>query len=227
MLTVKSYCWICALPVWHTAIGVCYWCEQQLELTLPRCLRCGFPKSTEVTECEQCCRKPCVWDGLIPVGGYHPPLSKLLHQLKFAAQTAHVVMLSRLMLLNYLYYRRQYAWQKPDAIVVVPLHPKRFAQRGFNQSELLARPLARWLSCDYFPQAVRRVKATTTQHTLGRATRQRNLRHAFELTMNLAGLHIVVIDDVVTTGATVTEIVYLLQNQQVASVQVWCLCRTL
>lgn len=227
MLTIKSRCWICMLPVWHASVGICSWCERKLLLDQPRCLRCALPAETACSTCHACQQVPFPWQGTIAAASYLPPLSKLLHQFKFSSQTALAAMLSRLILLNYLRYRRHYLWQKPDIVVAVPLHPKRYQQRGFNQSDLLARPLARWLACQYGSNAIRCTKLTTTQHTLDRASRQRNLGQVYDVTASLSGKHIALIDDVVTTGATAREIVRLLQQQQVASVQVWCLCRTL
>ncbi|MBT0723733.1 hypothetical protein HH682_04610 [Rosenbergiella sp. S61] len=215
------------LPVWYASVGICHWCEQKLSLDQPRCLSCALPTDTVSHSCAACQQQPILWQGTITAADYLPPLSKLLHQFKFSSHTALAAMLSRLILLNYLRYRRHYQWQKPDTVVAVPLHPKRYQQRGFNQSDLLARPLARWLACQYWPNAIRCTKLTATQHTLDRASRQSNLGQVYDATTNLCGKHVAIVDDVVTTGATAREIVKLLQLQQVASVQVWCLCRTL
>ena len=227
MLTIKSRCWICMLPVWHALVGICSWCEQRLMLEQPRCLGCALPTDNVGHTCRTCQQSPFPWQGTITAADYLPPLSRLLHQYKFSSQTALAAMLSRLILLNYLRYRRHYLWQKPDIVVAVPLHPKRYQQRGFNQSDLLARPLARWLACQYWPNAIRCTKLTATQHTLDKASRQRNLSQVYDVTTALSGKHVALVDDVLTTGATAREIVRLLQQQQAASVQVWCLCRTL
>ncbi|WP_241608218.1 hypothetical protein [Rosenbergiella australiborealis] len=227
MLTIKSACWICLLPVWHTSVGICYWCEQKLRLDKPRCLNCALPSESVCNSCSQCQKTPSLWHGILTAADYLPPLSKLLHQFKFSSQTILAPTLSRLILLNYLRYRRDYQWPKPDCFLAVPLHPKRLRQRGFNQSELLAQPLARWLSCRYWPNAIRCTKVTVNQHTLDKAGRQSNLEQVYEATADLRGYHIALVDDVVTTGATAKAIAYQLQQRQVASIQIWCLCRTL
>ena len=96
-----------------------------------------------------------------------------------------------------------------------------------NQSDLLCRPLARWLGCRYAASALRRVQATAIQHQLSARLRKRNLKNAFRLELPVHGLHIALVDDVVTTGSTVAELSRLLLQSGAASVQVWCLCRTL
>ncbi|WP_312240482.1 phosphoribosyltransferase family protein, partial [Pantoea sp.] len=91
----------------------------------------------------------------------------------------------------------------------------------------LARPLARWLGCEYQPHGLRRRRHGAPQRRLNARQRRRNLRAAFRLEMAVQGRHIALIDDVVTTGTTVAEITRLLLAHGAASVQIWCLCRTL
>lgn len=108
-----------------------------------------------------------------------------------------------------------------------PLWSRRHWRRGFNQSDLLCQPLARWLGCAWDSQTITRVRATATQHHLSARLRKRNLKNAFRLELPVQGLHMVIVDDVVTTGSTVAEIAQLLLRNGAATVQVWCLCRTL
>jgi len=114
-----------------------------------------------------------------------------------------------------------------NRIVSDPLYSRRQWLRGFNQSELLSRPLARWLSCRYASHTLTRVRPALTQHFLSARQRKSNLKNAFRLELPLDGLHIAIVDDVVTTGSTVAEITRLLLQGGAATVQVWCLCRTL
>ncbi|KAB2522651.1 DNA utilization protein GntX, partial [Enterobacter hormaechei] len=104
---------------------------------------------------------------------------------------------------------------------------RRHWRRGYNQSDLLCRPLARWLGCRYPASALKRTHATAVQHRLNARSRKRNLKNAFRLELPVNGLHIAIVDDVVTTGSTVAELSRLLLQSGAASVQVWCLCRTL
>lgn len=167
------------------------------------------------------------WQRLVSVSDYTPPLSLLVHQLKFTRRSEIAAALARLLLQEVLMARRSTGLQLPDRIVSVPLWSRRHWRRGFNQSDLLCQPLARWLGCAWDSQTITRVRATATQHHLSARLRKRNLKNAFRLELPVQGLHMVIVDDVVTTGSTVAEIAQLLLRNGAATVQVWCLCRTL
>lgn len=171
--------------------------------------------------------KPPPWQRLVSVSNYTPPLSLLVHQLKFTRRSEIAAALARLLLQEVLMARRSTGLQLPDRIVSVPLWSRRHWRRGFNQSDLLCQPLAHWLGCAWDSQTITRVRATATQHHLSARLRKRNLKNAFRLELPVQGLHMVIVDDVVTTGSTVAEIAQLLLRNGAATVQVWCLCRTL
>ena len=164
---------------------------------------------------------------LVSVSDYTPPLSLLVHQLKFTRRSEIAAALARLLLQEVLMARRSTGLPLPDRIVSVPLWSRRHWRRGFNQSDLLCQPLAHWLGCAWDSQTITRVRATATQHHLSARLRKRNLKNAFRLELPVQGLHMVIVDDVVTTGSTVAEIAQLLLRNGAATVQVWCLCRTL
>lgn len=227
MFTFKGNCWLCHLPVVTSSRGICSLCLRQLPPLPPLCHRCGLPAAPDTRECGRCLIDPPPWQALVCASDYQPPLSRLLHQFKFSGNTALAVMLAKLILLSWLQRHGEHGLQKPDLIVSSPLHRHRLWQRGFNQSALLAQPLAHWLSCDYAPQALSRIRKTAVQHQLGLRQRKRNLRGAFIVNQPLRGLHIALVDDVVTSGNTASEIVQTLQASGASSVQVWCLCRTL
>lgn len=115
----------------------------------------------------------------------------------------------------------------PDVLVSVPLHRGRQWRRGFNQSALLAESLAHWLRCTHHPGQLIRTQPARIQHRLNARQRARNLKNAFRLEFPVEGCHIAIVDDIVTTGSTVSEIARVLKQGGAASLQVWCLCRTL
>ena len=227
MLTVPGLCWLCRMPLALGHWGICSVCAQSVRCRVCLCPQCGLPATHATLPCGRCLQKSPPWQRLVTVSDYTPPLSSLIHQLKFSRRCEIALALSRLLLQEVLLARRATGLRLPDRIVSVPLWQRRHWRRGFNQSDLLCRPLARWLGCSWDSQSVTRVRATATQHHLSARLRKRNLKNAFRLELPVRGLHMVIVDDVVTTGSTVAEIAQLLLRNGAATVQVWCLCRTL
>lgn len=227
MLTVPGLCWLCRMPLALGHWGICSVCAQSVRCRVCLCPQCGLPATHATLPCGRCLQKSPPWQRLVTVSDYAPPLSSLIHQLKFSRRCEIAVALSRLLLQEVLLARRATGLRLPDRIVSVPLWQRRHWHRGFNQSDLLCRPLAHWLGCAWGSQSVTRVRATATQHHLSARLRKRNLKNAFRLELPVRGLHMVIVDDVVTTGSTVAEIAQLLLRNGAATVQVWCLCRTL
>ena len=117
----------------------------------------------------------------------------------------------------------------PEVILPVPLHNKRLRQRGYDQVLLLARALQRQLRGITLPldsHLLQRVRHSPAQQQLDASARQKNVRRAFALRGSRVFKHVAVLDDVVTTGATVSEITRLLKNSAVERVDVWSIART-
>lgn len=227
MLTIPGRCWLCHLPLACPSWGFCSRCTAIFPPPLAVCPQCGLPALSERLSCGRCLLQPPPWDALVYVSDYKPPLRRLIHDLKFNATPSLAPALARLLLLSILHARRERQLTLPDILLSVPLHQRRALQRGYNQSALIANSLALWFRCRHSHKAVRRLRAGFTQHQLGAKQRQSNLKGAFRVEIPVAGLHIAIVDDVVTTGNTVAEIARLLKKQGAATVQVWCLCRTL
>ncbi|MCA2025260.1 DNA utilization protein GntX [Enterobacter sp. K16B] len=227
MLTVPGLCWLCQMPLALSGWGICSVCTRSFTRRIATCPQCGLPATNPAFPCGRCLKKAPPWHALVAVDDYVPPLSRLIHSLKFSGHSSLAQPLARLLLLAVLQARRQRALPKIDRVVNVPLYQRRHWRRRYNQSDLICRPLARWLGCRYDARALTRVHATAIQHQLNARLRKRNLKNAFRLELPVDGLHIAIVDDVVTTGSTVAELSRLLLQSGAASVQVWCLCRTL
>ncbi|WP_075182544.1 DNA utilization protein GntX [Pantoea sp. 1.19] len=226
MLSMPARCWLCEMPLRLPGHGICSLCLRSLP-SLAVCPRCGLPSAHPALACGRCLLRPPPWQRLVAVSDYSPPLSTLVTRFKFHRTTALTAPLARLILLRWLSLRRAQAIVAPDLLLSVPLHRRRVLRRGFNQAALLARQLAHWLGCEYAADGLRRIRHGRAQRALSAAGRRRNLRGAFRLALAVAGRHVAIVDDVVTTGSTVGELCRLLQAAGAASVQVWCLCRTL
>ncbi|MBB5203540.1 ComF family protein [Inhella inkyongensis] len=116
----------------------------------------------------------------------------------------------------------------PQVWLPVPLYPTRLRHRGHNQSLLIAQALARRTAVPVWSNALLRLWDTPSQTQLTRDQRRRNLSDAFALAPEVAvrGLHVGLVDDVLTTGATLAELSALLRRHGAASVQAWVLART-
>ncbi|HEX9477194.1 MAG TPA: ComF family protein [Methylomirabilota bacterium] len=115
----------------------------------------------------------------------------------------------------------------PELLVPVPLHPRRERERGFNQSRLLARRLARAWGCPVRDDVLVRAVATPSQTSLDGAARRANVRRAFRLRRPelVAGRHVVVVDDILTTGATLSECARCLEDAAPRTVGVLAVAR--
>ena len=119
-------------------------------------------------------------------------------------------------------------WQGAALVVPMPLHPSRLVERGFNQSHEIARVVSRLLDLRLAGPGLRRIRSTAPQVGLSRQERAGNLRGAFAADSTLvAGQHVVLIDDVVTTGSTAIEAASTLRDAGAESIAVWAVARAL
>lgn len=148
------------------------------------------------------------------------PLDRLLPRAKFHGDLPSTRLLGRLMA------RELADAARPQVLVPVPLHRDRLRRRGYDQALELARPLARALALPLRDDLLRRVRATAPQSRLASPQRRRNLRGAFAVsTSGALPMHVALVDDVMTTGATVEAAVTALRRAGVARVDVWVCAR--
>lgn len=128
----------------------------------------------------------------------------------------------------WLSHRYEQGLQRPQQLLAVPLATKRQRQRGFNQAQALADDLARRLRIPAPANSLARLRNTPAQQGLDLAARQGNLKGAFALgaRAKVQGLHLAIVDDVMTTGATTTALARLLLEAGARRVDVYCLART-
>jgi ComF family protein len=187
-----------------TGSWLCEACIAQIDtITLPVCPKCGYPLGDPSAACPECSRNQLnAIDGIRSVALFeNTPLYKAIIQFKYSNQKVVAAPLALILADAF----RRYALQA-DYIIPVPLHSSRWRERGYNQSELLARPLAHQLGLPLDITSLRRTRATRSQMTLGAAERHQNVVGAFRLggqsAQRLAGRTVLLIDDVCTTGST-------------------------
>jgi ComF family protein len=129
---------------------------------------------------------------------------------------------------QFLHYRFDEGLPRPDCLLPVPLSRRRLRQRGFNQAGMLAQWLGASLQLVVQPKLLLRTQDTPAQQGLDARARQRNLRQAFALAdqAQVAGRHLALVDDVLTTGATAQALARLLINAGARRVDIYCLART-
>ena len=213
-------CWLCQAPA-EDATGLCHPCYQELAHIKAACPVCAQPLPALGHVCGQCLSQPPAYDSAHIPYIYGAPLDRLISQFKFQ----HNLAAGRLLAGLWLRSLPASALPQADCIIPVPLHPRRLRHRGYNQALELARPIAATLQLPIAHSLCVRNKATRVQSELALKERKKNLRHAFSVRQNHNYKHIVIIDDVVTSGNTVNELARTLKLSGVETVQVWAVAR--
>jgi ComF family protein len=149
---------------------------------------------------------------------YEFPCDRLIQALKYRARLALAGYFARALVSRTL--------PEIDVIVPMPLHPKRLAERGFNQALEIARGVARPLGVKMEPRGVQRVRDTAPQTGLPYEDRAKNVRGAFDCALDISGASVAVVDDVMTTGATLNEVARVLKRAGAARVENLVIART-
>jgi ComF family protein len=155
----------------------------------------------------------------VAVFAYAFPLNKLILALKYGEKFQLATLLGDLL--------AQRVTVAPDCIIAMPLHPTRLKERGFNQSLQLAQRIGQQLKLPVLPLACQRMRNTPSQSTLPWNERGKNMRKAFSCLADVAGKHVAIVDDVMTTGATLNELALALINAGATEVSAWVVARTL
>ncbi len=115
----------------------------------------------------------------------------------------------------------------PDYVIAMPLHPNKLRERGFNQSLLLAKKISHELNIKLLPNACQRVRDTLAQSSLKWKERDKNVRDAFRCKVDLTGKRIAVVDDVMTTGASLNALAKVIKKAGATEISAWVIARTL
>jgi len=224
MIFFNLRCVCCHRPLQVAHHGLCSRCYKPFS-DLTYCGRCGERTLENRPYCGKCLTTPPKWSHMVIASRYEPPLSTLIHRFKFQQQFWLDRTLARTLLLAIHQARRTHQLELPQLILPVPLHHFRQWRRGYNQAALIAQYLAQKLRIAYRDDVIARVKHTHTQRGLSAHARQRNLHQAFAVRKPIVANSVALVDDVITTGATLNAISQLLHQQGITAIQVWGICR--
>jgi ComF family protein len=200
------------------------WCKA-CDAALPylrgdHCPVCALP-SPAGQLCGRCLSDAPLYDRTCAAFRYAFPLDKLIQGMKYGEQLPLAHELAKRLCI------RLGDEARPDFLIPMPLHPAKLRERGYNQSMLLAATLSRGLKCRLLAQAVRRTRNTPSQSSLPWKDREKNVRDAFVCDVDLAGKHVALVDDVLTTGASMNALAKAVRKRGAERISVWVLARTI
>lgn len=199
---------------------VCAACEADLpHLSAPLCPVCALP-TADGAVCGACQGSPPHFDATAAAFRYAFPVEHIVQGLKYRHRLPLAGWLAEAIV-------RRIGTPTADCILPLPLSAQRLRSRGFNQAQEIARPLARRLGLPLVSDACFRMRDAPPQASLPWQERQANIRHAFECRADLGGKTVAVVDDVMTTGATLNEFARVLKRHGALRVENWVAARTL
>ena len=219
ILQTKPRCLLCG-GIASASTQLCARCEEDLPWITHACLICSKPLPMEAI-CGECQKKTPIYMRSRIALRYAYPIDQMIQRLKFSQQLDIACALASLLatVLD--------PSSLPQCLIPVPMHRHRLRERGFNQATEIARHLSRRTGIALAQDLCRRARATPAQSGLAARTRRRNVRGAFEADTATAGLrHVAIVDDVVTTGATVSEVAKALRKAGIEEIEVWACART-
>jgi ComF family protein len=208
----------CLLCLGASEEVVCAACAATLPRITNACARCAIPLSLSGT-CGACLQHRAAFDDARALFEYRFPLDRLVQRFKFSGDLATGEWLARRL-------ADELADANAEALVAPPLAATRLRERGFNQALEIAKVVSRARGIPLFANALRKVRETEPQPGLTRAQRSRNLDGAFRSERRFEGLHVCIVDDVLTTGATADALARVLKEAGARRVSVWAVART-
>jgi ComF family protein len=221
-LLFKQHCLMCVAST-NNGYSLCKACLDSLPLTPnPACQQCGL--GSQGTICGNCLKHPPYYDATTALFSYTFPTDAILQHYKYS---------------NAIYLSKTFGHlladevldDDIDMIIPMPLHPARLKERGFNQSLEIAKIIAEQLNLPLDSKSCRKIKNTPPQASLPLKERIKSIKGAFEMNPEssynqINGKHIAIIDDVMTTGASLNELAKTIKKSGAAKVSCYVLART-
>lgn len=215
-------CPVCHKILKETGLLVCPECVGKLmQVGKEYCMKCGKPVEKHQEYCEVCGKTSRKFTQGRAVFLYDRIMKNSLLKFKYGGRREYGRFYIKAMCHT---AKSEIERWKPDVIVPVPLHRRKYRARGFNQAEYLARGIGKNFDIPVSTEILKKVKNTKSQKKLNAKDRKSNLEHAFLVYEEIKGLRILVIDDVYTTGSTMEEIAAVLQQEGAEKVYFLTLC---
>lgn len=215
--TYPRQCLLCHSKIYGR--NICHYCYQSLPRLTQQCKLCSWPIQGDMTKCNFCVE----YLGNLSIQiafPYVPPIDKLIHQFKYNNDLVIGRLLADL-LLDYIKI------PKADAIIPVPIHKTKLNTRGFNQSLELARYLSKHIGIKLDNNLIAKYRATKSQMGQDKFDRKSNIKNSFCLNYKPKYKSVILVDDVVTTGSTMLELINLLYSANVRKITLWAVARRL
>ena len=197
----------------------CAACDHALpHLPEAHCPICAMPAPNHQI-CGQCLKHPPLYARTTALYIYTFPVDRLIQAMKYGEQ----------MILANAFAKKlaDHITELPDLIIPMPLHPAKLRERGYNQAQLLASKLARVLNVKLLSDGCRRLRDTAPQTDLPWRERKINMRDAFGCDVDLGGKRVALVDDVMTTGASLNALAAAVHKRGAAEISAWVIARTL
>ena len=199
------------------------WCEA-CDAALPYHNAPHCPLCARITPegeiCGHCLKKPPVFSRTVAVFSYSFPVDRLIQLMKYREQLPLAKIFAEKLL------QRIDKSNLPDYVIAMPLHPAKLKSRGFNQAQLIAAPLAKSLDLPLLTHVCHRLRNTPSQTSLPWEERSKNMRGAFGCDANLTGKHVALVDDVLTTGASMNALAEAVKKCGADGISAWVVART-
>ncbi len=198
---------------------LCEHCHNSIQLNHTSCHQCGEPMETaseSLLVCGICQKNPPYFNTTYAPFLYDGVIKYLVLTLKYQSQLCCATILGNLLA----QHLKEHA-ELPDYIIPVPLHIKRYHQRGFNQAIEIAKIISNILHVPLALTAIEKHKPTQVQSALPASKRTKNMRRAFSQKKPLQARHVAIVDDVMTTGATVNELSNTILKAGIQRVDIW------
>lgn len=225
-LKSNQSCLLCDSPS-QRLLAICEDCEVDLPWLSYQCRQCALPIPDPQALCADCIHNPPSFSAVLTPFEFTFPLDTLISRFKYQQNWPYGQLLTALLVEHLKYYFDE-GGQRPQMLLAIPLAKRRQRQRGYNQAQMICDWLVKSLNINNPKHLLLRTRETVSQQGLNAKARRANLHNAFQITdaTQIKDKHIVLVDDVLTTGTTCSIISELLLKLGAARVDVYCLART-